>query len=389
MALVLVVHDLESDRELLRQVLDRKGHDALVVADGEEALVRARERRPALILSAMLLPRRDGFDLCRTLQRDPTLRHIPFVFVTGTYDEPIAHALATDVGAVRVLVGPYDAEDLDRLIDDVLAGPGPSEPTGRFRQMDEETFHRRHAEVAASKVEQKVAELQAANARLLETEARTERSLLAMVDAVSKIVEYRDPYTIGHERHVGLLAAAIAKEMGLDSQIVQGIRVGGFLHDVGKVAVPAELLVKPTRLTEVEFRIIKTHPIVGHDILSRIEFPWPVADMALQHHERLDGSGYPQGLNGDEIILEAKILAVADVVEAMGSHRPYRPAIGADRALEEIEKGAGQIYDARAVAACVRLFREGRFQFLPDAIPLATGGPAGVDRRRDASHGPL
>jgi putative nucleotidyltransferase with HDIG domain len=186
-----------------------------------------------------------------------------------------------------------------------------------------------------------------------------------MVDAVSRIVEYRDPYTMGHERHVGLLAAAIAEDMGLESRIVEGIRVGGFLHDVGKIAVPAELLAKPTRLTEVEFRIIKTHPIVGHDILSRIEFPWPVADMTLQHHERLDGSGYPHGLTDDEIILEARILAVADVVEAMRSHRPYRPAIGADRALEEIEKGAGRIYDARVVAACVRLLREGRFQFTP------------------------
>lgn len=183
------------------------------------------------------------------------------------------------------------------------------------------------------------------------------------VQALAHTVETRDPYTAGHQQRVADLARTIATEMGLSADRIDGIRMAGVIHDIGKVAVPAEILSKPGRITAHEFGIIKTHSQVGYDILKDIEFPWPVADIVLQHQERIDGSGYPQGLKGDEILVEARILAVADVVEAMSSHRPYRAALGVDKALEEIVKNKGALYDSDVADACVRVFKEKGFSF--------------------------
>ena len=190
------------------------------------------------------------------------------------------------------------------------------------------------------------------------------QAMFSAVEAMSVITQIRDPYTYGHERRVGAVAAAvaIAEELRLDCHQVQGIRIAGLLHDVGKVSVPAEILAKPTRLTVSEYELIKSHAQHGHEILKGIEFPWPVAQVALQHHERFDGSGYPGGLRGDAIIVEARIMAVADVVEAMASHRPYRPGLGIDKALAEIEQGRGRLYDPVVVGACLKLFREKNYQ---------------------------
>jgi PAS domain S-box-containing protein len=189
-------------------------------------------------------------------------------------------------------------------------------------------------------------------------------AMLSAVEAMSVITQIRDAYTYGHERRVGVFAAAvaIAEELRLDCHRVQGIHIAGLLHDVGKVSVPAEILAKPTRLTVNEYELIKSHAQHGHEILKVIEFPWPVAQVALQHHERLDGSGYPSGLKGDAIIVEARIMAVADVVEAIASHRPYRPGLGIDKALAEVERGRGSLYDPVVVDACLKLFREKGYQ---------------------------
>ncbi|MDO8272787.1 MAG: GAF domain-containing protein [Gammaproteobacteria bacterium] len=190
---------------------------------------------------------------------------------------------------------------------------------------------------------------------------RLQEAVFATTAAVSQMVELRDPYTAGHERRVGELAAAIAAEMGLDEDLQRGLRVAGAVHDVGKIMVPSEILSKPGSLSSVEYEFIKQHAEQGYQILKDIAFPWPVAEVARQHHERLDGSGYPRGLKGNDIIIEARITAVADVVESMSSHRPYRPMRGIELALQEIERGAGVIYDAEAAAACLRLFREKGF----------------------------
>jgi len=188
-------------------------------------------------------------------------------------------------------------------------------------------------------------------------------SLHGTISAICKAVEARDPYTAGHQKRVAQLAHCIAQEIGLDMDRIDGLRMGATIHDIGKIHLPAEILSKPTRLTEMEFELIKSHCKVGYDILKDIVFPWPVADIAHQHHERLDGSGYPQGLKGDEICLEARIVAVADVVEAMSSHRPYRPALGIDAALEEIKTHRGRWFEPDIVDACLTLFRKKAFSF--------------------------
>jgi putative nucleotidyltransferase with HDIG domain len=180
---------------------------------------------------------------------------------------------------------------------------------------------------------------------------------------MARLVEARDPYTAGHEERVTSLSVAIAQEMGLDERKIVGLEVAARLHDIGKVSVPAEILAKPGRLSEAEFSLVRGHAAASGEILSSIDFPWPIAKIVVQHHERLDGSGYPNGLRNGEILTEARILAVADVVEAMWAHRPYRPSLGLEAALDEIARGRGWLYDRQAVDACIRLFRENRFSF--------------------------
>ncbi len=199
----------------------------------------------------------------------------------------------------------------------------------------------------------------AAEEVLRESYERLQRTMEGIIEALEAAIELRDPYTAGHQLRVAKLAVAIAEEMGIPADQISGLRYACLVHDIGKLAVPAEILSKPSSLTDTEFALIKLHPQQAYDILKEIDFPWPVADIVLQHHERLDGSGYPQGLKGDEIMLEARILAVADIVEAISSHRPYRPALGIEVALSEIKEKRGTLYDPEVVDACVSVFEKG------------------------------
>jgi putative nucleotidyltransferase with HDIG domain len=198
--------------------------------------------------------------------------------------------------------------------------------------------------------------------KLKESEQRLKASLLDSISAISATIEMRDPYTAGHQRRVASLAKAIATELQLPEEQIEGLNLAAVVHDVGKVQIPAEILSKPGHLNPIEFSLIKMHPETGYEILKAIEFPWPIAKIVLQHHERLDGSGYPHGLKGEEILLEAKILSVADVVEAMTSHRPYRAGLGVDVALEEISHNRGILYEPTVVDACLRVIRERGYQ---------------------------
>ncbi|MEE9585084.1 MAG: HD-GYP domain-containing protein [Candidatus Brocadiales bacterium] len=201
---------------------------------------------------------------------------------------------------------------------------------------------------------------------LRERRAKLRKAFAGAIQTMASIVETRDPYLAGHQRRVARLAGAIAREMGLSEEQIDGVCLAAIVHDIGKISVPAEILNKPGRITETELSLIKTYPKAGHDILKKIDFPWPVAKIVLQHMERMDGSGYPAGISGEDILPEARILGVADIVEAMMSERPYRSALGIEKTLEEIVQNSGvvkHLYDSNVVDACVRLFTERGFKF--------------------------
>jgi len=197
----------------------------------------------------------------------------------------------------------------------------------------------------------------------MEAYEQQRKTLEGTIEAMARVVETRDPYTAGHQRRAAQLGCAIAERMEIPEEEVAGIQMAGFIHDLGKLRVPADILTNPGRLSDHELGIIKTHPQVAYDILKDIDFTWPLADIVFQHHERFDGSGYPQGLAGEDILIEARILGVADVVEAMASHRPYRPALGIETALDEISSHKGTRYAPEPAEACLEVFADGRFSF--------------------------
>jgi putative nucleotidyltransferase with HDIG domain len=210
-----------------------------------------------------------------------------------------------------------------------------------------------------------ISDRRAAERLALQYRGEVLKSLHQVVGALVSLNEARDPYTAGHEQRVSALASAIAVEMNLTPHQVEGIRISGLVHDIGKFTIPAEILTKPTRLSPEELALVRTHAEAGYEALRPIQFPWPVAEAVRQHHERLDGSGYPKGLQGDQISLEARILAVADTVEAMATNRPYRHSLGIEAALATVEAEQGLHYDSDAVTACLRLFRQQGYTFAP------------------------
>ena len=205
------------------------------------------------------------------------------------------------------------------------------------------------------------------------------------MSAIAATIETRDPYTGGHQSRVAELSVAIGRKMGLDEDRLLGLQLGAMIHDIGKIYVPAEILNRPGKLNEAQFALVKSHVEIGHDIASRTDFPWPIADMILQHHEHVDGSGYPNGLKGEDILLEARILRVADTAEALSSHRPYRLAMSVDEVVAELRKCAGNAYDAKVVDICVDLLGSGGFAFDSDRTAMAGTTPILLTPRKDAA----
>ena len=217
--------------------------------------------------------------------------------------------------------------------------------------------------VGTVEISQDITSRKQADEQLLRSYEQTDKLIKGFINAISSIVERRDPYTAGHQRRVAELAKMIAETMSLPEEKVKQIQTAAFIHDIGKISVPVEILIKPLALTTTEHAIMELHPQTGHDILADIDFPWPVADFILNHHERLNGTGYPGRLSGPNIPLESKIISVADVVEAMASHRPYRPSYGLEKALEEISTHKGILYDSDVVEVCLKLFHDKKFEF--------------------------
>lgn len=332
---ILAVDDTPASLKLLTELLKAEGYEVRSAINGELALRSAQHSPPELVLLDIRMPEMDGFEVCRRLKADPATAPVPVIFVSALTDTD-EKLRGFGLGAVDFVTKPFQREEL----------------LARVRTHLEMQRLRHHLEDV---VAERTARLEASQHQLQST-------LLDFVAVLGATVEMRDPYTAGHQRRVAHLASAIAQELQWHAHQIQGLHLASVVHDFGKIKVPAEILSKPGRLTTLEFALIQEHAANGYDILKSIQFPWPIADTVHQHHERLDGSGYPQGLRGDAILPEARVLGVADVVEAMSSHRPYRPGLGVDAALAEIERGRGTAYDADAVDACLRLFRQHGYQ---------------------------
>ncbi|MGB2906426.1 MAG: HD domain-containing phosphohydrolase [Candidatus Aminicenantaceae bacterium] len=331
---ILIVDDDAPILNLLKQIAERNGHHCTLASSTEEARDILKKKNFHLVLSDIGMPGESGLDLIRfVLAQYP---ETAAVMVTGV-DDPVVAELALEIGVYDYIAKPFEKNAVLISIANAL----------RRRKLEiENQRYRTHLEKI---VEEKTLSLK-------KTLLKLEKALKGTIQAIALTVEMRDPYTSGHQKRVADLSGAIAREMGMKKQIIQGIIMSGNVHDLGKISIPSEILTKPSQLNPHELSLIQTHPRTGYEILAPVEFPWPIAEIILQHHERMDGSGYPQGLSGDEILLEARILAVSDVVEAMSCHRPYRPALGIDKALDEIKRNRGILYDPDVVDACLKMF---------------------------------
>jgi putative two-component system response regulator len=353
MSKVLIVDDIEANLYLLESLLKGHGHEVVRAPNGILALDLARKSPPDAIISDILMPGMDGFALCREWRRDPRLQDIPFIFYTATYTDPKDEALARDLGADRFIVKPTDPAAFMDVFRKVLSNPKNLSPSAaKPPALSEDVLLEQYNQALVRKLESKLEEIHRINQALDESYEKLDRVLLQTVNALASAMTQRDAYTAQHQLNCAKLVVAIARRMGASEHEVEGIRVAALLHDIGKLAIPVEVLAKPSHLTELDWALIRNHVEVGFEIVRRIDFPWPVAEMIRQHHERLDGSGYPRGISGPKILFESRILVVADVVEAMLSHRPYRPARGLDEVLEEILQNKYKLYDGDVVEAC-------------------------------------
>lgn len=335
---VVIVDDSAGSASFLAGLVTSNIRDcsALAFTDARQGLEWCLGNDVGLIVVDYMMPDIDGLNFLEAFRADSARAGVPIVMVTGSETKDTRY-MALQLGATDFLNKPIDPVEFVTRVGNLLA-------LSRLNR--------------------------ALNARATALAVDVERAAGDLVDALTRTVavlsralEMRDPYTNGHQKRVSLLAVAIAEALGLPPDTVTGIRLGSLVHDVGKIAVPAELLSCPRRLTPEEMALIRSHSAVGRDIIAEATFPWPLKRMVAEHHERLDGSGYPDGLRGEEICLEARIIAVADVIEAMSSHRPYRPALGIEVAIEEIRRHRGVYYDPQAVDACLGVLDGVGFEF--------------------------
>jgi putative two-component system response regulator len=332
--LVLIVDDNPTNIDLLVNTLKQQ-YRLGIAKNGPKALEYAAKQKPDIVLLDIMMPEMNGYEVCSRLKANPETASIPVIFITAL-NQTINKTKGFELGAVDYITKPFHATEVNARVRTHLS------LVEMRRQLESQNVLLEH------KVEQKTAELR--------------EMLNASIRSMALMVEIRDPYTAGHQQRVAQLACAIAEKMGLPSNTIDNLRIAGTLHDLGKIRIPVSILSRPGRLMKAEMEMMKIHPRVSFDILKNIPFPWPVAEIVLQHHERLDGSGYPQGLSGDEILLESRILAVADVTEATSSFRPYRPAQGIEAALKKLEQGKEIKYDAEVVSACQELFAKENFK---------------------------
>ncbi|MBF0101222.1 MAG: response regulator [Desulfobacterales bacterium] len=328
--LVLIVDDNTTNIDLLVNTLNKE-YRLGIAKNGFRALDYVKKQLPDLILLDVMMPEMNGYQVCSHLKANPRSKEIPIIFITAMSDtENITKGFS--VGAVDYITKPFHAAEVKARVNTHLS----------IKKMREELNNQNI--VLERKVEEKTIQIR--------------QMLEATIQATVLTAETRDPYTAGHQQRVSKYACIIAEKMQMTSDEIQSIRFAGTLHDIGKIRVPVSILNRPGKLLKEEFDLIKTHSNVGYDIVKDIPTPWKLGQIVLQHHERLDGSGYPNGIKADEILPETKIISVIDVIEAMSSHRPYRAALGITIALEEIQKNRGLKYDASVVDVCLEYFTE-------------------------------
>jgi putative nucleotidyltransferase with HDIG domain len=318
---ILVVDDEKSILKLAQRLVLQEGYHCLVASNGLEAITVMEETVVDVVITDIAMPKMGGIELTKQIKENYSA---DVIMMTG-YFKDLSYENAVTQGATDFIQKPFSTKEFQIRLKRVI----------KERKTNQE---------------------------LKDSLKRMNDIVDGVINSLSSTVDARDPYTAGHQKRVAQLAVAIANTMELSQTRISSIRMAGILHDLGKIAIPAEILSKPSTLSDIEFSLIKTHPQVGYDILKNINFPTPVAQIVYQHHERMNGSGYPMGLSGNDILPEARILTVADVVEAMSSHRPYRPGLGMDKALAEIQENKGSFYDSNAVDACLETMAE-NFKF--------------------------
>ncbi len=334
-SLVLIVDDNSTNIDML--VGSLKGDYRLGIArNGFEAIDYAQEYLPDLILLDVIMPAMNGYDVCRRLKADYSTKPIPVIFITAL-TEADHKTRGFEVGGVDYITKPFNSDEVKARIKTHIS----------LKKM-RETLKNQNITLEE---------------RVKEKTAQIEQMLSGIIQTMGVMVDVKDPYTAGHQHRVAKLACAIAEKLSLSDDVIRTIQIAGILHDIGKLRIPTSILNRPGTLLDVEIQMIRMHSQVGYDILKNIPSPWPFAKVVLQHHEKLDGSGFPFGLKDNEIMLEAKILTVADVAEATSSYRPYRPAFDIEYSLEELLKNRDKKYYGKAVDACVELFRKDKFRF--------------------------
>lgn len=344
---ILAIDDRKDNILVFKAILQKVMPEAEMVSalSGAEGLKLLEAESPDVVLVDLFMPGMDGLEVTRRIRSTPNFETVPVVMITAAETGTETKIRALDAGADALLNKPVEEGELLAQMQAMI----------RMRRSEQE-LQRQKAGLEVA-VAERTRQLERSNDALA-------KALEQTIYVLARTVESKDPYTSGHQKRVALLAGEISRMMDLGDEIRRGVYLAAMIHDIGKIQMPGEILSKPGTITPVERGLIQRHPEIGAQILKDIDFPWPVAEIVHQHHERLDGSGYPRGFSGDQILPEARILAVADVVEAMSSHRPYRPALGIHAALEEISEKAGLLYDRNASEACVEIFAQGfSFEF--------------------------
>jgi len=326
---ILIVDDDPDIRDIFKYGIQHSGYACLTANGANEALEILNQHCVDVVVSDINMPEMNGLELIKIIKE----RHDCDVIIMTGYIEDFTYEEIIGRGASDFIHKPVRISEFIARLKRVL-------------------FERKT-----------LAERDKAAENLRLNLVKFQRAMDGIIHAISLTVELRDPYTAGHQQRVSDLAAAIARDMGFSADRIYGLRMASNIHDLGKITIPSEILCKPGHLGHLEYEMIKNHVQAGYDILKKIEFPWPLAEIILQHHERMDGSGYPHALRGEQILPEARILAVADVFETMSSHRPYRPSLGLDRAIDELIRNKGRLYDPTVVETCLNLIVEKRFSF--------------------------